>query len=172
MWLNFRFCGSAEGAAVDSLTMPARAHFANQTEQTCFRSIMVCLCVSSTIGCNLQKQIAVPVPVTIIKSTMRPWCVSDRPHFYKSASDSTPKASDSTHKAIFGVFFAGRGSTLQADFLFAGDFAGRPKAGLQSPNPHLQSHVFKTPACKILQVGLQKKRYVCGATVSPSIACE
>ena len=67
MWLNFRFCGSAEGAAVDS--MPARAHFANQTEQTCFRSIMVCLCVSSTIGCNLQKQIhvAVPVSVTILE---------------------------------------------------------------------------------------------------------
>ena len=28
-------------------------------------------------------------------------------------------------KRFFGVFFAGRGSTLQADFLFAGDFAGR-----------------------------------------------
>ena len=31
-------------------------------------------------------------------------------------------------KRNFGVFFAGRGSALQADFVFAGDFAGRPLA--------------------------------------------
>ena len=75
---------------------------------------------------------------------------------YKSSSDSAPKASDSTPKTIFGVFFAGRGSTLQADFYFAGDFAGRHLAhnfaGRGSGRPAKKRHephsinMFKTHA--------------------------
>ena len=40
----------------------------------------------------------------------------NRPYCYKSASDAAPNASDSAPRAIFGVFFAVRGSTLRSAF--------------------------------------------------------
>ena len=76
-----------------------------------------CFCVSAFVGCKNKKQIY--YTGNLNKKIM------NRPYCYKSASDAAPNASDSAPKAIFGVFFAVRGSTLRFGFLVAVDFAVR-----------------------------------------------